>query len=172
MTTCNRRAFTIVELLIVIAIIGLLVSLTIPALSKAKVLARHTACRTNLHAVAVGFRMYLNDSGDIMPVAAQLPSAQLNDDPPICEVMTPYLGDLEVLHCPADTERDYFASEGSSYEYHSILGGRNVDETFLTQMVGEANVHIMHDYEPFHGKAGQLGASNYLFADGHVGDLE
>jgi prepilin-type processing-associated H-X9-DG protein len=29
----------------------------------------------------------------------------------------------------------------------------------------------MNDYEPFHGPPGTPGAANYLFADGHVGDL-
>jgi prepilin-type processing-associated H-X9-DG protein len=37
---------------------------------------------------------------------------------------------------------------------------------------GAETLVMFHDYEPFHGKAGQRGAMNFLFADFHVGDIE
>ena len=156
----------------VVAIIALLVGIVYPSLSQARAAAGRAACAANLHGVGVAFRLYLNDNHEVMPIAANMPSLGLNDDPRIADVLAPYLSKAEALKCPADTEKDYFASEGSSYDYNSLLGGKKVSQSFLSRRWGEAKTPVMYDYEPFHGTAGQKGASNYLFADGHVGDLE
>jgi prepilin-type N-terminal cleavage/methylation domain-containing protein len=167
----GRKAFTLIELLVVVGIIGLLVSILVPSLTKAVGLGRRARCAANLRAVGVGFRMYLNDSDEIMPVASAMPSLALNDDPRICDVLEPYLGGAETLHCPADREKDFFASEGSSYQYHVSHGGRKVSDSFLTKRFGEAKTPVMYDYEPFHGPPGAPGSASYLFADMHVGDM-
>jgi len=168
----KRPAFTLIELLFVMAVIGLLVGLLFPSLQRAKAVARRAMCAKNLQNVGVSMRMYLDDSGDIMPVAAGLPSAHLNDWPRIADVLAPYMNGPDSLKCPGDTEKEFFSTEGSSYEYAAFLGGRKVTQSFLTQKWGEWKTPVMYDYEPFHGPAGQLGSANFLFADSHVGDLE
>ena len=168
----ERGGSTLIEILVTLAIIGLLVSLAVPPLLEAKRAARRTACQSNLHAVAVAMRLYLNKSNEVMPVAAQMPSLGLSDAPRIADVLAPYLPGRKALKCPSDIEENFFASEGSSYEYRSMLGGRRVTDSFLTRRWGEAKTPVMHDYKPFHGEPGEPGAMNYLFADGHVGDLE
>jgi len=62
----HRRhlAFTLIELLVVIAIIALLVSILMPALSKAKELAKRTACLSNLHNLALSTQVYIGDYGE------------------------------------------------------------------------------------------------------------
>ena len=101
-----------------------------------------------------------------------MPSLRLNDDPSIAEVLAPYLGGADALKCPADTVRRYFETEGSSYEYQCIYAGRSVEEGFLTRHLGADRTPVMNDYEPFHGRAGTPGAASYLFANGHVGNLD
>jgi prepilin-type N-terminal cleavage/methylation domain-containing protein/prepilin-type processing-associated H-X9-DG protein len=165
------EGFTLVELLVVISIIVLLVSILSPSLHKAMVIGRRMRCATNLRGCGTAIRMYLNENGDTMPVAAQMPSLGLNEDPSIALVLQPYLDVPEILLCPADSDETYFRSEGSSYEYHTMLGGQQVGEDFLTRHWGEDKSPVMNDYKPFHGRPGKLGSSNYLFVDGHVGDL-
>lgn len=170
--SAGRSAFTLIELLVVISIIALLMGILVPVVGRARTAARRGACAAHLHAVGVAFQMYLNDSKDVMPAAAAMPSLNLTSDPPIAEVLSPHLGKPEVLRCPADPDEKYFRREGSSYEYHTMLGGRKVSESFLTRRWGVDRTPVMYDYEPFHGPAGTAGAANYLFADGHVGDME
>jgi len=167
----RRRAFTLVELLVVIAIIATVVGMVLPALGPARREALATTCRSNLRQVGVALKLYLTQSNEVMPMAAQLPSRNLNTDPRICDVLAPYIEDRGGFRCPAD-DQGYFEREGSSYEYNRRLGGKRVSESFLSRRWGEAKTFVLYDYKPFHGKPGEPGAANYLFADGHVGDLQ
>jgi len=55
------RGFTLIELLVVIAIIAILAALLLPALARAKAAAKSTNCKSNLHQIAIGLRLYLDD---------------------------------------------------------------------------------------------------------------
>ncbi|MBN1845268.1 MAG: type II secretion system protein [Sedimentisphaerales bacterium] len=166
----KRIGFTLVELLIVIAIISLLVTLMAPALGRMREAARSSACQGNLHAIGVGFRLYLERSGDRMPVAAQLPSAE-PELPAICEVLEKDVPAPESFRCPADAEEKYFKDEGTSYEYPAFLRGLQVDDSYLGKRWGETMTPVLYDFEPFHNEPDKPGAMNFLFADGHVGSL-
>src|SRR5205823_5745197 len=61
------RAFTLVELLVVIGIIALLISILMPALSAAKERANRIKCGSNLRQIGQGLLLYANDNRGIYP---------------------------------------------------------------------------------------------------------
>jgi len=58
----KRRGFTLVELLIVIAIIALLMSILMPALARVRNMAKVTACQSNLKQWGLFWSMYTGDN--------------------------------------------------------------------------------------------------------------
>jgi prepilin-type processing-associated H-X9-DG protein/prepilin-type N-terminal cleavage/methylation domain-containing protein len=60
-------AFTLLELLVVVAVIGLLISILVPALSSARVQARTTKCLAHLRILGQGLLMYATDYRDVLP---------------------------------------------------------------------------------------------------------
>ena len=65
----NHRAFTLVELLVVIGIIALLISILLPALSKAREQANTIKCAANLHNIGLGINIYISEWKGKYPAA-------------------------------------------------------------------------------------------------------
>jgi prepilin-type N-terminal cleavage/methylation domain-containing protein len=65
--TQKRSAFSLIELLIVVAIIGVLVSLTMPSLSKARKVAESLQCLSNGRSAGVVMLNYMGDSKGFIP---------------------------------------------------------------------------------------------------------
>jgi prepilin-type N-terminal cleavage/methylation domain-containing protein len=85
----GKTGFTLVELLTVIAIIGVLATLLMTALSTAKRKARQAACTSNLHQISLALNMYLDDHERRPTNLSVLVSSK-------------YLPSPGVLRCPED----------------------------------------------------------------------
>lgn len=64
----SRQAFTLVELLAVMAIISILAGLLLPAISRARYSARVTQCKNNLRQIGLSVNMYAGFFDGWMPV--------------------------------------------------------------------------------------------------------
>lgn len=65
-----RRAFTLVELLVVISIVSLLMALLLPSLAQARAVSLRTKSSANLRGMTHGFMMYAADRKDTLPGVA------------------------------------------------------------------------------------------------------
>jgi len=100
----GSRAFTLVELLMVIAVIAILAALMLPVLSSAKSRAKRTTCLNNLKQINLAVHVYAGNNDDRLPDAGP---ATYNSFRELVK------GDLglhrraspqdEIFTCPADT---------------------------------------------------------------------
>ena len=167
------KGFTLIELLVVISIISILCTIMLPSLDYAKRLAREVTCRGGLHAIAIGWKMYLNDNQCQLPEAAGLPVAP--EDISIANVLKGYVNDKSNWRCPSD-DRDYFTTYGISYEYYPglLMTANPTLKPILEDLfkVEEAPYAIFGDAEPFHPRAGVPLGRLCVYQDGRVDILE
>lgn len=63
----NRRAFTLVELLIVVAIVLVLASLTFATVLRMQVTAKSASCMSNLRSIGAAFQLYVAENNGMLP---------------------------------------------------------------------------------------------------------
>lgn len=63
----QKKAFTLVEMLVVIAIICILAALVIPIVNAAHEHSNRVNCKNNLHQMGLAFIMYASDNDDFLP---------------------------------------------------------------------------------------------------------
>jgi prepilin-type N-terminal cleavage/methylation domain-containing protein len=63
----RRRAFTLVELMVVIGVIAVLIGLLLPTISGARKQAKRTACLANLRSIGQGWNIYLAENKQNLP---------------------------------------------------------------------------------------------------------
>jgi len=114
MTPRCRRAFTLVELLVVIGIIAVLISILLPTIAKAREAANRAACLSNLRQIYTAFHLYALNNGYQVPIGYRTASEQYNsmvfsttggDYWVLFGVLFAggYLPNPQVLYCPSES---------------------------------------------------------------------
>ena len=91
----NAGAFTLIELLIVIAIIAILAAMILPVLARAKESGRRIYCLNNLRQLSLASQMYVNDDQNFYP-----PRSDASRWPNV--FYDSYGGNVNLLLCPTD----------------------------------------------------------------------
>jgi len=142
-------AFTLIELLSVVAIIGVLTALLLPALSAAKAKGQQTACLNNLKQLALSAQMYPADNGG--KLAANIPVLAFGSAPGTNAwvlgnmksfydatngalirqgLFFPYASQLPIYRCPADPSQIGSVSRARSYSMNGWMGSRYMETSF------------------------------------------
>ncbi len=186
-------AFTLIELLCVIAIIGILASLLMPSLGDIMARANSIQCSNNLHTVGVAVQSYLQDNNQnfpaIAPTTGSSPYAGTNV---VTQTMQQAFGQYgvttAVLQCPLDMKQganSSYALYGNSYDWKPTLDDENTSSAILyggagrraqfgAQVTGtsgsvvEIAVKLSKVRQCFDDTPIHFGHMNALYADGHV----
>jgi prepilin-type N-terminal cleavage/methylation domain-containing protein len=82
------RAFTLVELLVVIGIVAALIAILLPAVNRARYSARIAVCLSNEHQIGLGIQSYANDFKGAIPYGPNAPFATATNFYPRTGVVT------------------------------------------------------------------------------------
>jgi len=130
----GTEAFTLIELLGTIAIIGILAALLLPALVGAKERARRANCKNAQRQWLLAVHLYGDDNEQWLPSgAANPPFGAVDDHIPIVSNATSnallqYIGVPRLLHCPSFA--DYFKKD-ASFELEAMGYGYVIGYNYL-----------------------------------------
>jgi prepilin-type N-terminal cleavage/methylation domain-containing protein/prepilin-type processing-associated H-X9-DG protein len=122
----RARAFTLVELLTVIAIVGVLAALVIAGLGQIRSSARQSGCVNNLRQIGVAWQLYLADHNGRFPEFATYQMYYWGGDRgtwggpmPETRPLYPYLPEVQTFRCPSDladgSRPPFYTLSGNSY---------------------------------------------------------
>lgn len=136
-TRRERRAFTMVELLIVIAALVLVAAMLLPALAAAKRKSSRIGCVNNLKQDDLAFKMWANDNDGKYPMQVSVTDggamefAEMRIAFPIFQSMSNELNAPKILVCPNDTF--HFAATNFTTDFNngkiSYFVGLNATES-------------------------------------------
>lgn len=107
----KQKKFTLVELLVVVAVIAILASLLMPALQSARERAKDSLCKANLKQLGYGYVLYSSDWNDYLPSC----------NSPWCAKLPEYVNQKDgfngIFICPA-ASKTYSVPSKRSYSHN------------------------------------------------------
>jgi prepilin-type N-terminal cleavage/methylation domain-containing protein len=161
--------FTLIEMLVVMAIISVLAALLFPVFSQARAAARSIVCISNLRQAGMAFAMYTQDNNGLYPYAVDpadrdtpqiwnaYPAfkAEIPLLPWVHEALLPYVKNNELFHCTSDRGiviEDFtglqldclptcYGKYGTSYLYRTEIAVKHLSDTSFED-TSRANVYM------------------------------
>ena len=172
--TCKvkHRAFTLVELIVVVAIIVILAAILYPVFARYDYPDRKSSCTSNLKQLALGMKQYIQDYDEKYPPTENALGGWGT-------LIFPYVKSDAIFQCPSDKNR---ADKTTDYFINARLASvqeKKLNSPSLTILMGDGkgdqtlNYHLSQLPDAWRTDEKSpawrhLERANYLFADGHV----
>ena len=186
----KRFGFTLVEMLVVVAIIAIMAAILYPVYAGARRKVRQTVCATNLRQLGMAISMYSQDHDGLPPIGgynyiepntSRLVRVYWEDD----LLSAAYVKTLTIFQCPNDSLRDYRAAYGvnryvmgwgisplydsAPYPSHTVMVTEKVGTDWIAwpptdEIINGQKNPYYYPLDPRHEN--QI---NILFVDGHIG---
>ena len=173
----KTRAFTIVELLVVIAVVAILAALTVPALGPVIERGRSARCAGNLRQIGAAVQQYIADHEFRFPAIETDPPSlppEVEDPGTALEKLGPYGVTETILICPSDAAQNKnYVKHGTSYHFSPVLQDETAASVKIYTRRGifpisnVGRLTIASDIEAVHATGRNYGL-NVLKADGRV----
>ncbi|HKQ37230.1 MAG TPA: DUF1559 domain-containing protein, partial [Verrucomicrobiae bacterium] len=172
-------AFTLIELLMVIAIIAILAALLLPVISKGKMRARQAQCASNLKQIGLAFHEFAHDHNSRYPMQVRTNEGGTLEFVPFgtsrlyrhFQALSNDLLDVSMLVCPSDRRNaapsfDRLSNTNVSYSLRPLTTYDTTEATLASDwnIIGGINTsnRILWSADVHQGRG------NVLFSDGHV----
>ena len=172
---CHRRGqlkgqgFTLIEILVVLAVVSALAAILFPVFSTVRENARRTSCLSNLRQLGLAIHAYAQDNDDRLPYGVDICDKDGNvwngtpferrvkHMPMLPDLLLPYTTSQALWRCPSDSGQNTcapsnfplapsfrdFDARGMSYIYHTELTLRSLPLSSLT-LYDAAPPHASH----------------------------
>ncbi|MCX7799793.1 MAG: prepilin-type N-terminal cleavage/methylation domain-containing protein [Fimbriimonadales bacterium] len=174
-----RRAFALLELLVVLAIVAVLAAILLPVLAAARERAKVAACQSNLRQLGQSFFLYTADWDGVFPPVYEWKN-----------LLQPYIRTVSINRCPSRPQLPWWYGQGYNIGF-APLGVRGFAGCDESEVSAPSAKILAAEWErcnagppvgPTTLLAGgatsywavcrvHLGTSNVLFGDGHVRSL-
>ncbi len=160
-----RHAFTLLELLVSITIIGVLAGVSLPVYQRVVQGGRAAACLSSLRQLGTALNLYVADHNLTLPVLQAGRKSVAEDVPVIDNTLNVYTANAAVFGCPADNAH-LLQTTGTSYYWNVALNGQSLATLHFLALSSEAShIPLLADKQAFHPYT--QNKVNLLYADGH-----
>lgn len=116
MSSIRNKAFTLVELLVVIGIIALLISILLPSLNKARDSANRLVCQSNLRQMGLLLTIYANDNQGSLPYRILNGASKgwyggWQDATWMWQLAEDYKGGYQLFNCPTSVGKEFAGTD-------------------------------------------------------------